>query len=67
MKILDEAQPPKVCLWVGSGKFLGFLVNQREIEANPEKINALLGMSSPIKPKKVMSLADILAALSQFV
>ena len=38
---------------VGSGKFLGFMVNQRGIEANPEKIKALLEMSSPKKPKEV--------------
>ena len=41
---------------VGSSKFLGFMVNQHGIEANPEKINALLEMSSPIKPKEVMTL-----------
>ena len=38
---------------VGSGKFLGFLVNQYGIEANPEKIKALLEMSSSKKPKKL--------------
>ena len=36
---------------VGSGKFLWFIVNQRGIEANPEKIKALLDMSSSRKPK----------------
>ena len=43
------------------------MVNQREIEANPEKIKVLLEMSSPKKPKEVMSLADRVAALSEFV
>ncbi|KAL2479710.1 Integrase catalytic domain-containing protein [Abeliophyllum distichum] len=32
---------------VCSRKFLGFMVNQRGIEANPEKIKALLEMSPP--------------------
>ena len=42
------------------------MVNQRWIEANPEKINALLEMSSPRKPKEVMSLAGRVATLSHF-
>ena len=52
---------------VGSGKFLGFMVNQRGIEANPEKIKVLLEMNSSIKPKEVMSLEGRVAALSRFV
>ena len=36
------------------------------MEANPEKIKALLDMSSPQKPKKVMSLARKVVALSRF-
>ena len=52
---------------VGSGKFLGFMVNQREIEANPKKIKVLFYMSSPRKPKKVMSFAGKVAALSKFI
>ena len=52
---------------VESGKFLCFMVNQHGIETNPEKINALLEISSPKKPKEVMSLAGEVAALSHFV
>ena len=43
------------------------MVNQRGIEANPKKISTLLEMSSPRKPKEVMSLADRVVALSRFV
>ena len=43
------------------------MVNQHEIEANPEKMNALLEMNSPRKPKEVMSLAGRVATLSYFV
>ena len=57
----------KCAFEVGSGKFLGFMVNQRGIEVNPEKLNALLEMNSFKKPKEVMSLVDIVAALSRFV
>ena len=62
-----KLNPLKCAFGVSSGKFLGFMVNQRGIEANPEKINALLEMNSPRKPKEVMSLADKVAALSHFV
>ena len=59
-----KLNPLKCVVVVGSGKFLGFMVNQCGIEANPKKINALLEMSSPKKPKVVMSLASRVATLS---
>ena len=57
----------KCAFGVEAGKLLGFMVNQREIKANPEKIKALLEMSSPKKPKEAMSLVDRVATLSRFV
>lgn len=36
--------PLKCTFDIASGKFLGFMVNERGIEANPEKIQALLDM-----------------------
>ena len=62
-----KLKPLKCAFRIGSGKFLGFMVNQRKIEANPKKINALLEMSSPRKPKEVMSLTDRVVALSHFM
>ena len=62
-----ELNPLKCVFGVRLGKFLGFMVNQRRIKANLEKIKALLEMSSPKKPKEAISLADIVAALSRFV
>ena len=62
-----KVNPLKCGFGVESSKFLGFMVNQREIEANPEKINAFLEMSSPRKPKEVMSLANIVVTISRFV
>ena len=53
----------KCVFGVESGKFMGFMVNQCGIEANPKKIRAVLHMSSPKKPKEVMSLASRVAAL----
>ena len=57
----------KCAFKIRSGKFLRFMVNQRRIEANPEKIKALLEMNSPNKPRVVMSLAKRVATLSRFV
>ena len=50
--------PLKCAFGVESGKFLGIMINQHGIEVNPEKINALLEMSSPRMPKKAISLAS---------
>ena len=50
----------KCIFGVFSGKFIGFLVTKREIEANPNQIQDLLAMSSPI-------LTGPVAALNIFV
>ena len=39
--------PSKCTFGVTSGKFLGFIVSQRGIEANPEKIRVVLDLSPP--------------------
>ena len=62
-----KLNPLKYAFGVGSRKLLSFLTNQRGIEANPEKIKVLLEMNLPKKPKEVMSLVSIVAALSRFV
>jgi hypothetical protein len=46
---------------------LGFLVSARGIEANPEKIQAILIMEKPTKLHDIQKLAGCVAALSQFV
>ena len=62
-----KLDPLKCAFRVGSGKHLGFMVNQHGIEAKTKKINALLEMSSLRKHKKVISLASRVGALSHFV
>ena len=62
-----KLNPMKCSFEVRLRKVLGFMVNQRGIEANPKKISVLLEMSSPRKPKEVMSLARRVVTLSQFV
>ena len=45
--------PSKYAFAIRAGKFLGFIVSQRRIEANPEKIQAMLDMGSPQRGKEV--------------
>ena len=42
-----KLNPSKCAFGVSSGKFLGFMVSHRGIEANPNKIQAILGMKPP--------------------
>ena len=48
-----KLNPLKCAFIMASKKFLGFMVNHRGIEANPEKIQALIDMRSPSKMKEV--------------
>ena len=62
-----KLNPSKCAFGVSLGKFLGFMVSQRGIEANPEKVKAILEMSSPKTIKEVQSLTGRVAALNRFV
>ena len=57
----------KCAFGVSVGKFLGFIVNHRGIEANPDKIKVVLDMLSPSGVKEVQRLTGRIAALSRFV
>ncbi|KAM2809023.1 hypothetical protein PS2_043825 [Malus domestica] len=59
--------PNKCAFGVGSGKFLGFMISQRAIEANPEKIKATLDMKEPVTLKNIQSLTGKVAALTRFI
>ena len=62
-----KPNPSKCAFEVSSGKFLGFMVSQRGIEANPDKIQAILDMEPPKNIKEVQSLIERVAALNKFV
>ena len=62
-----KLNPAKCVFGVSSGKFLGFMVSQRGIEANPDKIKVILEMSPPKTVKEVQSLTGKAAALNRFV
>ena len=62
-----KLNPAKCVFGVSVGKFLGFIVNHQGIEANPDKIKAVLDMPSPSGIKEVQRLTGRIAALSRFV
>lgn len=57
----------KCVFGVQGGKCLGFLVDQRGINANPDKIQAIIDMKSPRSVKEVQRLTGCLAALGRFL
>ncbi|KAK0578702.1 hypothetical protein LWI29_014838 [Acer saccharum] len=59
--------PDKCAFGVSTRKFLGFMVHERGIEANPEKIKVILELQSPTTLKQVQGLTDCLAALNRFI
>ena len=52
---------------VPKGKLLGFIVSERGIEANPEKLSAIANMGPIRNIKEVQRLTGCLAALSRFI
>uniref|UniRef100_A0A2N9HSY3 RNase H type-1 domain-containing protein n=1 Tax=Fagus sylvatica TaxID=28930 RepID=A0A2N9HSY3_FAGSY len=57
----------KCAFGVGSGKFLGFMVTQRGIEANPDQISAILELRPPRTVREVQRLTGMAAALNRFI
>ncbi|KAL0446372.1 UNVERIFIED_CONTAM: Polyprotein P3 [Sesamum latifolium] len=51
--------PSKCTFGVRGGKFLGYMVSEKGIEANPEKIEAIAGLRSPKTLKEVQKLTEI--------
>ena len=62
-----KLNPAKSAFGVSAGKFLGFIVNNRGIEANPNKIKDVLDMPPPSSIKEVQRLTGRIVALSHFV
>ena len=62
-----KLNPSKCVFGVALGKFLGFMVSQRGIEANPEKVQAIINMASPKTVKEVLKLTGRIVALNRFV
>ena len=62
-----KLNPGKCAFGVMAGKFLGFMVSQRGIEANLDKIRAIMEMKPPRNVKEVQSLNGKVVALNRFV
>jgi len=59
--------PAKCVFGVERGKFLGFMLTQRGIEANPDKCSIILATRSPTSLKEVQSLVGRLTSLPRYL
>jgi len=59
--------PEKCAFGVEGGKFLGFMLTHRGIEANPEKCKVITEMRSPSGLKEIQRLMGCLTSLSRFI
>ena len=64
---LVKLNPEKCTFGVTSRKFLGYLVTQRGIKADPDQISTILNMKSPTFVKEVQMLNRYLTALNRFI
>ena len=62
-----KLNPAKCTFGVTSGEFLGYIVTQRGIEANPKQITAILDLPSPKNSREVERLTGRIAALNRFI
>ncbi|PKA50446.1 RNA-directed DNA polymerase like [Apostasia shenzhenica] len=62
-----KLNPTKYTFGAASGKFLGYLVSVRGIEANPDKISAIQNMPSPRTAKEIQKLAGRINSLGRFI
>ena len=62
-----KLNPTKCSFGVAAGKFLGYMVTQRGIEANPDQIKSIMNIQSPASVRDVQRLTGRVAALSRFI
>ncbi|KAJ9565054.1 hypothetical protein OSB04_001020 [Centaurea solstitialis] len=62
-----KLNPTKCSFGVRAGKFLGYMVTQRGIEASPEQIKAIIEIQSSRNVKEVQKLTGRVAALNRFI
>jgi hypothetical protein len=59
---------PRKCVFhIHKGKVLGYLVSTKGIEANPDKIKAIIEMQDLVSVKDVQKLTGRVAALNRFI
>jgi len=57
----------KCTFGVEASKFLGYLITNQGIDANPDQIEAVHRLKPPSNPKEVQVLIGMLAALNRFI
>ncbi|GJV25649.1 reverse transcriptase domain-containing protein [Tanacetum coccineum] len=62
-----KLNPKKYTFRMESRKFLGFMITNEGIQANPEKVQAIINMASPRTLREVQALNGKLAALGRFL
>jgi hypothetical protein len=62
-----KLNPKKCSFGVPTGQLLGYLISERGIEGNPEKIQAIINMQLPKTLRHVQQLTGRLAVLSRFI
>ena len=62
-----KLNPSKFTFGVNAGRFLGFMVTQRGIEANPSQLRAILESQASASRKGVQQLTSRLVALGRFI
>ncbi|KAL0427216.1 UNVERIFIED_CONTAM: hypothetical protein Slati_2896400 [Sesamum latifolium] len=62
-----KLNPRKCVFGVSGGRFLGFMVTQRGIEANPDKIKAIMDKGPPTSINEIQRLTERIAVLSRFI
>ena len=62
-----KLNPLKYAFGISSGKFLGFLVTHRGIEANPVQLRAIMESQTPTFRKGMQRLIVRLAAFERFI
>ena len=62
-----KLNPLKCASGVSADRFLGFMVTQRGIEANPAQLKAILQSPAPSSKKGIQQLTGRLAALKRFI
>ena len=62
-----KLNPLKCAFGVSASRFLGFMVTQRGIEANPMQLKAILESPAPSSKKEIQLLTGRLAALGRFI
>ena len=62
-----KLNPAKCAFGVSAGRFLGFMMTQRGIEANPSQLKVILESPASSSRKEVQQLMSRLAALGPFI